>query len=353
MDRMIVGGLCLSLAAASAWAQTDGASTAVGQQAVASGAASAASVAEAETVEAVPEQIRIVGQRPGPGLWKISKGDHVLWVFGTYTPLPKNMEWRSQQVETILAQSQEYLSPPSAAVHVGFFRSLTLLPYAIGLKKNPDGATLHDVLPADVYARWLPLKHKYLGNDDGVERERPLFAADDLYNKGLDAAGLTGGREVQKAIEKIVNDKHIKTTPTDIELTVDDPVATIKDFKSSSLDDVACFSKTLDRLESDIDAMRVRAAAWATGDLAGIEKLSYADRDAACRSAMNNGAFFKGHADFSTTPARMQEAWLASAEKSLATNTTTFAVLPLRLILDPSGYVTTLQAKGYQIDKPE
>jgi len=336
MPGRIVSFLCLCFLVMPAWSQT-APPDAIG----------------ADTADVAPEPIHIVGQRPGPGLWKVSKGGHVLWVFGSYAPLPKKMEWRSQQVETILAESQEYLSPPSASAQVGFFRGLTLLPYVIGLKNNPDGATLHDVLPADVYARWLPLKAKYLGDDSGIERERPIFAADELYRKGLDAAGLSSGQEVQKAIEKMVKDKHIKTTTSAIALQVDDPVAMMKDFKRSPLDDGACFAKTLERLETDIDAMRVRAAAWAKGDLAGIEKLSFADREAACRSAMNDATFIKGRADFASAAERMQQAWLAAAENALATNDSTFAVLPLRLILDPAGYITALQAQGYAVDKPE
>jgi hypothetical protein len=51
--------------------------------------------------------------------------------------------------------------------------------------------------------------------------------------------------------------------------------------------------------------------------------------------------------------ARMQEKWLAAAEKSLEANKSTFAVLQLRDLLDPKGYVAALQAKGYAVEQPE
>ena len=54
----------------------------------------------------------------------------------------------------------------------------------------------------------------------------------------------------------------------------------MRDFKKSSLDDLACFSKTIERLETDIDAMRIRANAWAKGDLDMIRKLVYCRRRA-------------------------------------------------------------------------
>jgi hypothetical protein len=328
MLKRVALALCLGLLAAAAWPQT-------------------------EAPELAPEKILVVGQRPGPGLWKISKGEHVLWVFGMYSPLPKKMEWRAQEVETILAQSQEYLTPPAATAELGFFRSLTLLPYAIGLKKNPDGAQLRDLLPADVHARWLLLKKKYIGNDEGIERERPIFVADELFRKGLDHAGLSSGQEVRTAIEKIVKKNKIKTTPSEVKLAVDDPVRMIKDFKKSPLDDVACFSKTIERLETDLDAMRIRANAWAKGDLEAIHKLSYADRDEACEAALANSAFIKGQPGFQSMEARMWDTWLATAERSLVANASTFAILPLKDILDPKGVMSALQAKGYLVEKPE
>jgi hypothetical protein len=332
MRQRLLPALLACLLAAPAWAQTE---------------------TPADGAAPVAESILVVGQRPGPGLWKISKGEHVLWVFGSYSPLPRNMEWRSQQVESILAQSQEYLTPPTASANVGFFQSLTLLPHAIGFKKNPDGAQLKDLLPDDVYARWQLLKKKYIGEDDGIERERPIFVADELFRKGLEQAGLSAGYDVRKAIEKIVKKNKIKTTGSDVELAVDNPAQLLKDFKKSPLDDVACFSKTLDRLETDIEAMRVRANAWAKGDLETIQKLSYADRESACHAAIVNSAFIKQQPGLRSVEERVQDAWLASAEKSLAANASTFAILPLRDILAPNGFVSALRAKGYQVDAPE
>ena len=323
--------ICLCLLTAPAWPQTT----------------------EAEVNPANGDTILIVGQRPGPGLWKVSKGDHVLWLFGTYSPLPKKMVWRAQEVETLLATSQEFLQPPSGSASVGFFRGLTLLPYAIGIQNNPDGATLREVLPPEVYARWLPLKKKYLGDDDGIERQRPLFAAEALFGKGLQQAGLSKGGEVNEAILAIVKRNKIKSTASHVELPMDDPVKMIKDFKKASIDDVACFSATLDRLETDIDAMRVRANAWAKGDLDGILKLSFADRDEACGAAMRSSSFAQSQPAFVAMRPRMQAAWLASAEKALAVNTTSFGMLKLQDILDPQGVVAALQAKGYTVDKPE
>ncbi|RZT10563.1 Uncharacterized conserved protein YbaP, TraB family [Duganella sp. CF402] len=312
-------------------------------------------LAQTETpeVEAPPEQVLLVGQRPGPGLWKVSKDDHVLWVLGIYTPLPQKMEWRSQQVEVTLAQSQEYLAPPAAHAKVGFFRGLTMLPGLIGIKKNPDGATLRDVLPPDVYARWLPLKAKYLGDNDSIERERPIFAADTLFSAGLKQAGLTRGMVVSTKLDAIIKQHKIKVTETGIKLDMDGASDMMKDFKKSSLADAACFDKTLARLETDIEAMRVRANAWAKGDIEAIQKLTYPDQDNECNNAMLGAEFVKNRPGFQNIKERVRTAWLDSAEQSIGANASTFAVLPLSNIIGADSYLAALKAKGYQVDSPE
>ena len=348
LSPALVPALLLCLLAGPARAWQDSAAT--------PGAPPAAAVnivPDAQAAEPGPEKILVVGQRPGPGLWKISKGDHVLWIFGTYSPLPAKMEWRAQQVESIIAQSQAFLLPPSASTQVGFFRQLTLLPYAIGVKKNPDGARLADLMPPEVHQRWLLLKQKYIGDDEGIERERPVFAAQTLYSKGMAHAGLSSGNDVRKAIEAIVKKNNIKMFSSNVKLAMDDPVKVLKDFKKSPLDDVPCFAKTLDSLETDIAILRVHANAWAKGDVEALRKLNFAEREEACTAALTNSAFIKGQPQFQNVVERMKEAWLATAEKSLADNASTFAMLPLKAILEQDGYVSALRARGYEMQSPE
>lgn len=298
------------------------------------------------------EKVLVVGQRPGPGLWKVSKGEHVLWIFGTYGPLPSKMTWRSQQVETILAQSQEAIANPSASPKIGILKSLSLAPHLFGLTKNPDGATLKQLLPADVYARWEVMRKKYMADAD-MEHVRPLFAAEGLYGAGLEKAGLTTKGEVSKAIGELVKKSKIKVTSVSIEFAVDDPAAALKMFKRAPLDDAACLSKTIGRLESDIEGMKERANAWAKGDLAEIRKLDFDDRENACKDAMMRSAAMRSALKVDEIEPQLRAAWLAAADKALANNASTFAILSIKKLLDPKGVVADLQGKGYQVEIPD
>lgn len=324
MFKRFVSLLCLGILAAPAWAQS----------------------------EPEPEKVLVVGQRPGPGLWKISKGEHVMWVFGAYSPLPAKMEWRAHEVEAKLSQSQEFLSPPSTGIAVGY-SAMTALPFMVGFKDNPNGARLQDVVPADVYARWLPLKAKYIGQNDGIERERPMFASDELFRKGLAHAGLSGNTGVDNKLYEIAKKYKVKTTSTSVKTNIESPVKTMRAFKKSTMNDLACFSRAIERLETDLDAMRVRANAWAIGDIAVIEGLKFADRDEACADAVMNSVVADFQPEVRTMKARARERWLAAAEKALATNKATFAMLAMKDILDPKGLVAEMQARGYAVERPE
>jgi hypothetical protein len=340
MRTLVVPAFCLSLLAAPAWAQSSEAE-----------AGATPAVVSAAT-EPVPEQIHVVAQRPGPGLWKVTKGDHVLWVFATYAPLPKEMQWRSQQVENVIKQSQEYLEPPRATIKPGFFKTITLLPGLIGVRKNPDGAQLRDVMPQEDYARWNTLKAKYLPDNSGVERERPIFAAQALSEAARKQAGLVQGYVVRKKVMELIEQNKLKQTSSTFEIPSDNAGKVLKNFKKSTLGDAVCLTQTMATLEDDIHAASTRADAWAKGDIDAMRQLNRAERKA-CFETLVNSAAFDAEPEVKNMEARANALWIASAEKALAANASTFAMLPIDDVFDPKGVIAMLASKGYTVAAPD
>lgn len=343
MNKLAVPAFCICMLTAPAWAQSE--DVAVPAQAAVDVAATAA--------EPAPEQIHVVAQRPGPGMWKVSKGEHVLWVFGMYGPVPKDMQWRSQQVENVIWNSQEYLSAPSASAKPGFFKYVTLLPSLIGVRKNPEGATLRDVMPAEDYARWTTLKAKYLPENDDVERERPIFAAQVLSEAARKQAGLIDSHVLRKQVFELVKKAKLKETSSTIELPMDNARTMLKNFKKSTLGDAACLARTMATLEQDIEAASQRANAWAKGDLDAMRKLDFTTREEACFGALMNSAAFDAEPEFKNMKARAEAKWIASAERALEANASTFAMLRVDEIFDPKGVIAALAAKGYAVEQPD
>jgi uncharacterized protein YbaP (TraB family) len=297
------------------------------------------------------EEVLVTGEQPGPGLWKVSSGDHTLWILGSYAPLPKKMTWKSSEVENVVAASQELLTSGTVDADIGFFKALTLLPSLIGIRNNPDGAKLREVVPPDLYKRWSVLKEKYIGRDNDAEKWRPIFAAQELYSKAIEKSGLVSGGIVWPIVQKTAKKNKLKITTPLIKVEIDKPRAVIKEFKKSQLADIDCFAKTIERLETDLDAMRARANAWAKGDVDALRRLTHVDQASACIAAVMNAQVVQERG-YQELPARIQKEWVDAAAAALAQNRSTFAVLSIQEILRPDGYLAALRAKGYTIDEP-
>ena len=130
-----------------------------------------------------------------------------------------------------------------------------------------------------------------------------------------------------------------------------DPRQAIREFANSSLEDIDCFAKTLDRLETDLQAMRERANAWATGDIEALRALPFTDQNQICADAVLNAGFVKERG-LDDMRERLAQAWLTAAETALTTHESTFAILPMAQILKPDGYIETLRARGYEVEEP-
>ena len=102
--------------------------------------------------------------------------------------------------------------------------------------------------------------------------------------------------------------------------------------------------------QGQIDAPRARAL---LGDLPTMRKLDFPDEKIACNAAVVESKWLnnvKGAADMRK---QVKAAWIAAAEKSLATNRSTLAVLSMSELTSPDGMLAVLRAKGYQIEEPE
>ena len=299
--------------------------------------------------------IVVSGEQPGPGLWKVTSGDHVMWILGTLSPLPKNMKWQPKDVEAAIASADAVLDGPRVKVDadVGFFGKLALLPTLVGVRDNPDHKTLQQIVPPELYARWMTLKTKYFGAGRGrnIETWRPIFAAIELWNEAIKKAGLTR-EDVGDVVDRAVKARKLETIKPTYRIDVPDPRALVKEFKESTMDDLDCFEKTLDRIDGDMDTIAARANAWATGDVAKLRTLPDSDQRRACLDAVTNTklARERGIVDL---PLRVENVWIDAASASLAKNRITFARLPITDLLAPNGYVAKLKAKGFTVEAPD
>lgn len=300
------------------------------------------------------DAVVVSGAQPGPGLWRVSRDGHTLYILGTQSPMPKRMTWLSQDVEQVIAASQEAIKPPRVKMDadIGIIRGALLIPSMLKARRNPDDRTLREVLPPDLYARWQALKARYLGRDRGVEKWRPIFAARELYEAGLKQAGLVESGIVSPVVEQAIKRHKLKVTTPQLRFKVEQPRQALKEFAGTQLDDSACFRATLDRLENDLPLMTARANAWAIGDIPALRALPYGDQNRTCAQVLTETEFARKRG-IANVAAALQGEWLKAAEDALRTNASTFATLPISELLRNDGPLAKLQAKGYEIEAPE
>jgi uncharacterized protein YbaP (TraB family) len=291
-------------------------------------------------------EVEVTGERPGPQMWKVAKDNHVLWIMGTLEPLPKKMTWRSKAVEDVLAQSQEVLpSRPTFGFSWNPIAALRLYWQWRGIQKSPDHGTLAQSLPPDLYARFSALRNKYAPRDAQMEDLRPMVAALRLFEKGIDASGLSFHHEVQSAVLKLAQQRGVKQHK--MTLPVEDPRGLLKEIGAIPAQaQIGCLETTVTRLESDLAAMRARADAWAAGDVDALRKLPLPDQQAACLATLSNSARFR---DLNDKTAR---AWMQGAQAALASNASTLALKPIYELIGPDGILDRFRSLGYSVEGP-
>lgn len=300
------------------------------------------------------DEVLVTGERPGPAMWKVSKGDHTLWIMGTLEPLPAKMTWRSKEAERVIIASGEILADSSTnwSADLGFFEAIGLIRKALRLRHNADGATLRDKLPADVYARWRASHVQWFGKEpDAKDRARPSYAADLLYSQALKKSGLAERPEVWPKVERVAKQNKVKIRQRQFPVHVQDPKGIVAELAEFPIEkEVACLVATMDYIERELPDMKRRAQAWAIGDLATLRALPQDDLRTDCQDALLDDTRF-GRL-MRDEEARFRADWSGIVDWLLLTHATSFTTLPIERLLDEQGPLAGLRAKGYVVEVP-
>ncbi len=310
-----------------------------------------ADAGEPATLEAVV----VTGTHPGPGLWQVrNDAGHVLWIMGTISPLPKRIDWEPRELDLLVQRAGRVLSGPGATVDadIGFFGRLGLVPAALRARNDPDGRPLSEVLPAELYARWEVQKALYMGRDRGVERRRPLLAAGELMDEALDDLDLRRDNLAWERVRRQARRHDVEIISPRVTVRIEDPREALREFAASTLEDEACMRATLERLETDTRAMRMRANAWAVGDLQTLRELPFESELRVCALALLESEALRSRG-IDDLPQRAIDAWLEAADAALAEVPSTVAVIDMQVLLAGDGVLAALRERGYAVLAPD
>lgn len=319
----------------------------------ASGAQDAADSPAAEPALEL-DTVEVIAQVTGPGLWALRREDRVVWVLGVQSPLPKRFRWESPELDARLAESSLLIAPPGFDLKgVNRLNAVFLLPSLIRARRDPEGLTLAERVPPEQHERWLALKQKYFPRKRGTEKWRPLIAALELYSEAMEDVGLSYRRQVWDAVERKARRQRIEITRPELVIEAGRPRELIRSFANNTLDDLECFERTLDRLETDLADMAERAEAWAVGDVAALRTLPFRDQAQACRDAFLKAQFSEDRG-LDEIPQRLRALWIEAIEAALSEHSSSVAVLDIALLLDPElGMFDALRARGVEVVEPD
>jgi uncharacterized protein YbaP (TraB family) len=293
----------------------------------------------------VPE-IEVVGERPGPGLWRVTNGDRTLYVLGTFRPLPKKITWRSREVDEVLARA-ELLIPesPDVDADVGVFKAVKLYTQWRRIRKNADGAALADVLPPELYARFEALRQRHAPRSRDLLQLRPALAAAELWRDALERQGLELRIDVERDLRRRARRADVEIAKPVVKL--EDPQGLLAELDAIPRDaEIACMAVTLDRIENDLANARDLANAWATGDVDLIrEKEVWLAQQACFERLLAGSRLERVRRDF-------EAAWLDTAVQALATRRVALAIAPMSRLLGPRGALAELGRRGYGVEAP-
>lgn len=283
------------------------------------------------------EEVLVVGEHPGPGLWKVSKGPHILLILGTHVPLPEDFVWRSKEVASAIARSNEVLGA-----------------YSVSLRVDQEAAfqsrsgKLKALLPPRMYAQWRVLRDKYIADDNQTDRLLPAAAALMLQARAYERSGLTYSDAVWRKIYQLAGEHGVPVWPQNYDTKL--VAGEWRRSRRARQNGVRYLAETMDRLGADIRGARAGANAWATGDIPALKDL--AETDASYARSLAYSWPFLSEKEVQRLHSEAENKLLTAIERALNRNEATFAALPIHLLLRKDGVIARLRAAGYSIEEP-
>ncbi len=321
----------------------------------------------------VLEEVVVTGVRPGPPLWKVTNGEHVLWILPLVNLYPKKMEWESERVERLIAESQAYIAMPYA-MHITSTSNPITIVRLLGTynktTKLQEGKRLADILPPDLYQRFLRLKALYFPNDKKIDKltareagkrmQRKILAAENLEqlsyanfsSPAVIMNSLHKWLERNTAIRRISTSQVVvdKLKANEVKALGEEMVAAVNSASHREFE-VTCFASKVVYFENDFESAKKRANAWAQGDADELIRHAAAlKNDLALQSLRGPCRAPSVAAEIGDLERRSREKWLLAAEDALTNNDRTFAVLDINEILSTDGLLAALQKKGYMVE---
>jgi hypothetical protein len=281
------------------------------------------------------DDIVVLARRSGAPMWTVTRGDSTLILVGAITGVPRDLAWRSDDLEAAAARSQLILTP-----QVGRASVTDVLRAAWRIRtiaRMPRGHSSADYLPPEWQAR---LEAVMADEPNQRWREKSLLILGfDLMRDKAGLGGREAGEDAMDVVRRAARRGRVTIRPVGA-VRGDELLDSLIDAPQTA--HTPCVQAAIAAAELGPDAARERAADWRAGRVAEVVA-SPLDR------ALNQ-CWPWGDPDIAP---QLRQQWAAAVETSLISPGVTMGVAPLRLLAEQGGVLDGLEARGIDVVGPE
>lgn len=280
------------------------------------------------------EDVVVLARRSGAPMWTVTRGDSTLILVGAITGIPRDLEWRPDDLEAAAARSQLILTPQEGRASV---TDLLRVVWRIRtIARMPRGQTSADWLTPEWQGR---LETAMAGERNQDWRDKSLLILGfDLMQDKAGYAGRRGGDDALDVIRRAARRARVETRPVGT-VRGDELIDSL--IKAPQSAHVPCVEAAIAAAEMGPDAARQRAEDWRARRVADVVA-SPIDR------ALNQ-CWPWGDPEIAP---QLHQQWAAAIETSLISPGVTMGVAPLRLLAEEGGVLDGLEARGFDLIGP-
>ena len=309
----------------------------------------------------IDDPIIVIGENGYPPLWRASRDGNEMYIFGLIDEVPKNTQWRTDQIEPIIQRADIIL--PGAATFTSNIGLFNLLRLASNLgefqdlldkiQKNDNNQDLKTVVDPLEYGRFIAIMGLTKAKPKEVEKLRPAFAAATVNtalreailektvspSRALDALYAKHKKKVQSTTVVIPKKEFMAATR---EIRKDPPAPAARELH------LACFREALKEMETNASSWGARPQAWANGDVERLRNIRHAgSRNQSCwdvvRVTVEDTPFNK-YLEEARQKHEDTLFWAAAKHK------TGFVAMGVDRILEKDGILDQFRDRGYQVE---
>ena len=300
------------------------------------GAAPQAARAQTATDQepAVVDDVIVLARRSGAPMWTVTRGDSTLILVGAITGIPRDLEWRPDDLEAAAARSDLILTPQEGRASLSDV--LRVIWRMRTIARMPAGRTSADYLTPEWQAR---LETLMAGERNQDWRTKSLLILGfDLMQDKAGYTGRRGGDDAMDVIRRAARRGRVDTRPVGT-VRGDELIASLIDAPQSA--HVPCVEAAIAAAEQGPDAARERAEDWRARR---VPEVVASPIDRALNQCWPWG-------DPEIAP-QLHQQWAAAIETALISPGVTMGVAPIRLLAEDGGVLDGLEARGFEVVGP-